>query len=93
MTKVHVFVSGIVQGVFYRAWTQKTALSLGLSGWIKNLPDGRVEAVFAGEEKKVQKMIDLLYQGTPASSVEKLEVAEREKASTDPFNGQFFIKR
>ena len=73
MIETHVFISGLVQGVFYRAWTQRTAQSLGLSGWVKNLPDGRVEAVFVGEKDKVERMIELCYQGSPVSSVEKVE--------------------
>lgn len=93
MVKAHVFISGRVQGVFYRAWTQKTAQSLGLSGWVKNLPDGRVEAVFFGEKDKVEKMIKSCYQGSPASSVEKVEVIEKKEVESDPFEGRFLIKR
>lgn len=55
--RAHVFISGKVQGVSYRFSTLETAISLGVSGWGKNLPDGRVEAVFEGSNKDVEKMI------------------------------------
>ena len=93
MLKVHVFISGLVQGVSYRAWTQKIAQSLALSGWVKNLVDGRVEAVFVGEKNKIEKMIEFLYQGSSVSQIEKVEVVEKEKIQTDPFRGEFLIKR
>ena len=93
MLKVRVFISGLVQGVFYRSWTQKTAQSLGISGWVRNLADGRVEAVFVGEKEKVEKMVKLCYQGSPTSSVEKIEVVEKGKIQVDPFDGQFLIRR
>ena len=91
MIKAHVFISGLVQGVSYRAWMQKTARSLGLSGWAKNLFDGRVEAVFVGEKEKVEKMIEFLYQGPPASSVKKVEVIEKKEIQHDFFGGKFTI--
>lgn len=61
--RAHVYVSGRVQGVFFRATTRDEARSRGITGWVKNLPDGRVEAVFEGEEKKVQEMIDFCHEG------------------------------
>lgn len=93
MIKAHVFISGLVQGVFYRAWTQRTAQSLNLSGWVKNLSDGRVEAVFVGKKENVEKMIKCCYQGSPGSSVEKVEVFEKEEIKFDPFRGRFSIER
>ena len=50
--RAHVYIQGRVQGVFYRDWTRKLAQSLGLTGWVRNLEDGRVEAIFEGERKK-----------------------------------------
>lgn len=91
MIKAHVFISGLVQGVFYRAWTQNKAQSLDLSGWVKNAPDRRVEAVFVGDKEKVEKMLKFLYQGPPASSVEKVEVIEKEEIRLDPFGGKFSV--
>ena len=91
MIEVNVLISGLVQGVFYRAWTQKTAQSLDLSGWVKNLFDGRVEAVFVGKKEEVEKMIEFLYQGSLASSVKKVEVVEKKEIQLDPFEGKFLI--
>ncbi|MEM5812671.1 MAG: acylphosphatase, partial [Candidatus Aenigmatarchaeota archaeon] len=71
---VRVFVSGIVQGVFYRSWTEQTARGLGISGWVRNLPDGRVEAVFEGEKSKIERMIGLCRKGPPRARVDKVEV-------------------
>lgn len=70
----HVFVSGSVQGVFYRSWTEQAARRLGLKGWVRNLPDGRVEAVFEGEGQKMVKMLELCRKGPPHARVEKVEV-------------------
>jgi acylphosphatase len=52
----HVFISGTVQGVSFRKATKKVAAEHGVNGWVRNLPDGRVEAVFEGEREKVQKV-------------------------------------
>ena len=57
-TRAHVCVSGNVQGVFYRANTRDTARELGVDGWVRNLEDGRVEAVFEGPEPAVEELID-----------------------------------
>jgi len=70
----HVFVKGMVQGVFYRSWTEQTARQLGLKGWVRNLHDGRVEALFEGEESKVEKMVGLCRKGPPHAKVENVEV-------------------
>jgi len=77
---VHVFVSGMVQGVFYRSWTEQTAQGLGLSGWVRNLPDGRVEAIFEGEKSRVEKMVSLCRKGPPHAKVDKVD-ARKEQAS------------
>lgn len=74
--RVHVFISGSVQGVFFRAHTRRKAFELGLAGWVKNLPNGRVEAVFEGAEERVEEMVVWCHQGPPASQVEKLEKVE-----------------
>jgi len=69
-----VFISGRVQGVFYRSSTRRTALELGLTGWVRNLPDGRVEAVVEGEEEQVEKLIDWCRRGPPSADVKGVEV-------------------
>ncbi len=56
-TRVHILVSGLVQGVFFRAHTREKASELFLSGWVKNLPDGRVEILAEGERENLEKLI------------------------------------
>lgn len=70
----HCFVSGKVQGVFYRQNTKQQAKRLQLTGWVKNLPDGRVELVVCGEEPQVQELLAWLPQGPPRSAVEDVQV-------------------
>ena len=72
--RAHVYISGKVQGVFFREYTRNKAKSLGIKGWVRNLRDGRVEAVFEGEKEKVNKMISWCHKGSPYSKVEKVEV-------------------
>lgn len=62
--RARVFVSGKVQGVFYRASTQEEALRQGLAGWVRNLPDGQVEAVFEGTPEAVEDMINWCHTGS-----------------------------
>lgn len=76
MRRVHVHASGRVQGVFYRAECERTALTLGLGGWVRNLSDGRVEMVFEGSEEGVAKALEWCRQGTKWSRVERLDVEE-----------------
>ncbi len=73
---VRVIIEGIVQGVFFRAYTQKAAFEYGVNGWVRNLPDGRVEAFFEGEKDRVDKMIAWCYKGSPSSRVENVTVEE-----------------
>lgn len=70
------FVSGRVQGVFYRASTRQQAVGLGLSGYARNLPDGRVEVLAVGESAAVRSLIDWLAQGPPAAQVSGVDVRE-----------------
>ncbi|MGB9987814.1 acylphosphatase [Salarchaeum japonicum] len=72
--RAHVFVSGTVQGVYYRANTREEAKSLGVTGWVKNLADGRVEAVFEGDEDDVEAMIEWCHTGSPAADVTDVSV-------------------
>ena len=72
--RAHLFIDGRVQGVFYRAFTRELALGLGLSGWVRNLRDGRVEAVFEGEKKVVEQAIRECYAGPPGARVSNIEV-------------------
>jgi len=72
-SRAHVFVSGTVQGVFFRASTRDRASDLGLTGWVRNLRDGRVEAVFEGERSVVEKMLEWCWQGPSYSQVANVE--------------------
>ncbi|MCC0017201.1 MAG: acylphosphatase [Rhodobiaceae bacterium] len=71
---VHVIVSGRVQGVYFRAWTNQQAMSLGLDGWVRNRCDGSVEAVIDGPAAGVARMLDLLADGPPDARVETVEI-------------------
>ena len=84
-TLAHVFVSGRVQGVFYRASTRSTAAERGVAGWVKNLPDGRVEAVFEGPAEAVDSMVEWCHEGSPQARVEEVEVAYDEPVGFDDF--------
>jgi len=74
--RVRVVISGRVQGVFFRAQTQDKARSLALTGWVKNTDSGTVEAVFDGEEEKINQMIDWCHQGPALSKVDSLKVTK-----------------
>jgi acylphosphatase len=72
--RAHAFISGKVQGVGYRYTTMNAAKKLGLSGWVRNLPDSRVEAVFEGATETVEEMIRWCHQGSDAAVVKDVEV-------------------
>ncbi len=72
--KAHIFVSGIVQGVFFRHATKVQAETFNVTGWIRNLLDGRVEAVFEGEENNVKKLVEYCRHGPPGAKVTNVEV-------------------
>ncbi len=69
---VKVKIMGLVQGVFFRAETRKAALSLGLRGYVRNLPDGSVEALFQGKKIDVENMLGWCKKGSPASRVDHI---------------------
>ncbi len=73
-TRAHIFVQGKVQGVFYRSWLHKEAQGLSLMGFVKNLEDGRVEALFEGEKEKVEEIIEKCREGSKASEVTHIDV-------------------
>jgi len=77
--RAHIYIKGRVQGVFYRFWVKKFADKLGIYGWIKNLENGQVEAVFEGEKSKVEKIIEESKKGPRQAGVESVDVS-REKA-------------
>jgi len=83
--RYHVWISGRVQGVFFRANTWKKAHSLGLTGWVRNLPDGRVESVFEGEASAAEGMLTWSRTGSPPSRVDSVETLE--ETATGEFTG------
>jgi acylphosphatase len=76
MKRVQAFVSGNVQGVFFRASTRDRARALGVNGFVRNLRDGRVEIVAEGNEQAVDDLIHWARIGPPHAAVENVEVAE-----------------
>jgi acylphosphatase len=76
--RVRAFVSGRVQGVFFRAETARRARALSLGGFVRNSPDGRVEAAFEGDPAAVDAMVEWCRKGPPLAAVENVEVFEEE---------------
>jgi len=72
--RAHVLINGRVQGVFFRSETQDEALRKGVTGWVRNLPDGKVEAVFEGEKDKIEALIEYCRRGPPGARVTRVEV-------------------
>ncbi len=70
---LHAFISGRVQGVGYRAFTNRIARSLGLKGFVRNLPDGRVEVYAEGDEEKLKKLLEKLHEGPYFADVKNVE--------------------
>ena len=70
----HVFISGHVQGIGFRQFIKHHARKLSMGGWVRNLPDGRVEAVFIGDEKSLEKIIERSKKGPFLAKVEDLEI-------------------
>lgn len=79
--RVHVLISGIVQGVNFRRYTQMTAQQLGVNGWVRNLHDGRVEGCFEGETQAVGALLDWCRSGPPSGRVDNLEIQEEQFAA------------
>ena len=77
--RAHLYISGRVQGVNYRWFTRYVANALGLSGWVRNLPDSRVEAVFEGDREVIEQAILKCRQGSPASHVTDVAVTWENK--------------
>jgi acylphosphatase len=74
--RVHVYISGTVQGVGYRYSTLEMAQRLSLKGWVRNLPDDRVEAVFEGEPATIEQMLAWCRQGPPAARVQDVTISQ-----------------
>ena len=81
--RAHARIDGRVQGVCFRMDTRRAALERNLTGWVKNLPDGRVEAVFEGEDSDVRSMLEWCRAGPPLARVTKVAV------QWQPYTGEF----
>jgi len=83
--RAHVYVSGRVQGVYYRASTRDAAREEGVAGWVRNLDDGRVEAVFEGPEPAVEALMEWCHTGSRAADVDDVDVTYEEPDGVDGF--------
>lgn len=85
MSKIcrQLLISGRVQGVCFRHYTRKTALLHGVTGWVRNLPDGRVEAWFEGEEPAIEATLKWCHQGPEMARVDEVRIEKR------PASGEF----
>jgi acylphosphatase len=81
--RAHVLIDGRVQGVFFRSETLSVARQHNLTGWVKNLPDGRVEAIFEGDEDDVEKAVQWCHKGPPHAMVRQVSV------TSEPYQGEF----
>jgi acylphosphatase len=82
--RARIWISGKVQGVFYRDHTRRWASAMGLSGWVRNLPDGRVEALVEGEKESIESLVGQLKKGPPLSQVENVQT------EWEDYKGEFF---
>jgi acylphosphatase len=85
-TRARVYVSGRVQGVYYRANTRDAARARNVDGWVRNLDDGRVEAVFEGEADAVAEMVEWCHTGSPAATVHDVDVSYEEPRNESGFS-------
>jgi acylphosphatase len=85
MVRRHVIVHGDVQGVFFRDSCRERASSRGVSGWVRNNPDGTVEAVFEGDGEAVDSLVRFCQEGPRGAQVEHVDVSEEEPEGLDGF--------
>ena len=83
---IHLFVQGRVQGVFYRAKTQKKAKALGLTGWVKNCDDGSVEIQAEGNKAKLEELIEWCHRGPALASVSNVDLSWVEAEGLSDFD-------
>jgi acylphosphatase len=89
VSRKHVWVSGQVQGVFFRYETRERARAEGLSGWVRNLADGRVEAVFEGDDQAVERLVGWCHEGPPGARVGGVEVRVEDPEGVQGFDVRF----
>jgi acylphosphatase len=82
---LRVRVTGMVQGVFFRAWAAERARALGVRGWVRNASDGSVEGHLEGDKAAVQQLVDLLHRGPPSAQVSRVDVEVAEPEGADGF--------
>lgn len=92
MQRLHAYVEGKVQGVYFRATARDRALDLGVVGWVRNLPDGRVELVAVGERDALDALAEFCHQGPPGARVTRV-VAELGERNSDETHASFVIRR
>lgn len=85
LIQVCVNIQGKVQGVFYRKWTMDTAQKLGLRGWVRNMHDGSVEAIFSGRSAAVESMVEKCRDGPPAARVSSIDIRSWNEHVADCF--------
>jgi acylphosphatase len=83
---IHCFVSGLVQGVWFRAGTHDEARKLGLTGWVRNVPDGRVEVLACGDKETILQFVEWLRHGPPRAKVSDFSYAEITWEDHESFN-------
>ena len=86
---IHCVVKGHVQGVFYRASTQQHAMQLGLTGWVRNMPNGDVEVVACGHDDTLEKLFSWLWKGPQMAKVHAVERQPCEEQQFDTFSVRY----
>ncbi len=86
LTRKRIFISGRVQGVWFRESCREEAVALGVTGWVRNLADGRVEAVLVGPEAAVERVVQWCHQGPARAHVDRVEVQVEEPIGESGFH-------
>lgn len=84
--QLHILVQGRVQGVYFRAFTRREAEKYGLTGWVRNLPNGDVEMLLQGNDAALEKMQQWCWEGSPHSDVHQVIIQEDSKPFPESFN-------
>jgi acylphosphatase len=87
--RAHVFVTGKVQGVYFRATTRDESTDRTIDGWVRDLDDGRVEAVFEGPESHVEEMVEFCHEGSDTARVDDVEVSYEEPRDENDFEVRY----
>lgn len=82
LKQIHAIVHGRVQGVSFRYYTQLTAQSLGITGWVRNLPDGTVEVVAEGTADQLKQFEEFIVQGSIGARVDSVDISEGEASAS-----------